>query len=240
MFCSSCGKQIPDNSTFCSGCGAQVGPIMQAQVVPTQNWGAPDPLQSQFQMQKNAVRQSEIQSMQQTIQYFMQKKDVFDEYDAVSTLVQHYAQGASSALIVWGSIIATIGLFSLSGGPSVWAFSFLFLLFPGIMMIVGGILLKVNCRKKYAYYQERYDALSQELYDHYTRYPNCPVGPEYCNPDILYSILSVLESGRADTIKESINLLINEMDRQQYNAYLEQINANTRTAAIFAAASFFS
>ena len=25
MFCSKCGKEIPDNSAFCSACGAQVG-----------------------------------------------------------------------------------------------------------------------------------------------------------------------------------------------------------------------
>lgn len=27
MFCSKCGKEIQDDSTFCSGCGAQVGAV---------------------------------------------------------------------------------------------------------------------------------------------------------------------------------------------------------------------
>ena len=27
MFCSKCGKEIPDNSAFCSACGAQLGTV---------------------------------------------------------------------------------------------------------------------------------------------------------------------------------------------------------------------
>ena len=27
MFCSKCGKEIPDNSAFCSSCGAQLGEV---------------------------------------------------------------------------------------------------------------------------------------------------------------------------------------------------------------------
>ena len=120
------------------------------------------------------------------------------------------------------------------------------LLLPGAAMIVGGILMQVKNRKNYAYYQEEYARLSQELYAYYMAYPNCPVGPEFSNPDILEAIISVIQSGRADTVKESINLLLNDAEMEEMNAYpasIEEntnaINAQTKVAAVFAAADFF-
>lgn len=40
MFCSRCGKEIPDNSAFCFACGAQLGvPAAQAPAQPTTKEG---------------------------------------------------------------------------------------------------------------------------------------------------------------------------------------------------------
>ncbi len=246
MFCSKCGQQIPDNSTFCSACGNQVSGSSNVAVstpAPTTNYDYNAQMQVQFQMQKNAVRQSEMQSLNNAIQYFFQKKAQFDEFDAVSELVNYYSRGAKSGLIVWGAIIASFGLVFLAGAGSI-GFSELMMgivmfLVPGSAMIFGGILMKKNNRRKFAYYQQRYAELSQELYDYYARYPDCPVGPEYVNPDILCVIMDVLESGRADTVKESLNLLLQEISDDEYREYLESINANTNAIAFFAAASFF-
>lgn len=234
MFCSKCGASLPDGSAFCSACGTNLAAVaapVQVQVMPD------------YQSQKNAVRQSEINELARTIEYFSHKSDEFEYYDACCTLVNYYAGGAKSSLLVWGCINFTLGLFMLLA--SAGAASLVFLL-PGAAMIVGGILMKVNNRKQYNYYQQEYAQISQELYDYYVAFPNCPVGPEYVNPDILELIMGVLQSGRADTIKESINLLIAEANQSEINEYLAEIeqntaaiNAQTRVAAIFAAASFF-
>lgn len=239
MFCQNCGTQIADGVAFCSNCGASVNGAVAAPA-PV----APAPNVYDYQMQKNAIRQGEIDSLQRTMDYFMQKKDTYEMYDAVCTLVNYYAGGAKKSLLVWGAIIATFGFFAAgmgAGGAGVAAF-----IIPGAAMIVGGILMQVNNRKKYAYYQEQYAELSQELYDHYMSYPNCPIGPEYSNPEIIALIMEVLRSGRADTIKESINVLINEANQSDVAAYLEMIESNTaainqqtKVAAFFAAASFF-
>ena len=106
--------------------------------------------------------------------------------------------------------------------------------------------MKVNNRKKYSYFEKRYASLSKELFDHYISYPNCPVGPEYINPQILSLLHSVLLSGRADTVKESINLVIDETHRAKVREYLAAIeyntaaiNAQTCVTTTFVAASFF-
>ncbi len=240
MFCPKCGQQIADDSSFCMHCGNSIS-------------GAVAPVQPvvDFQAQKNNVRQSELNALNNAYEYFSQKRSEFEEYDAVCTLVNYYAGGAKSSLLVWGCIILTFGLIALlavfsEGSADGILGVLLAIMLPASLMIAGGVLMKVNNRKKYAYYQSEYARLSQELYAHYTAYPNCPIGPEYANPDILATIASVLRSGRADTIKESINLLLSDADAEAMNAYLASIeqntnaiNAQTRVAAVFAAANFF-
>ena len=232
MFCPHCGQQIADGSAFCSVCGKSTTNVAAAPVM-------------DFQAQKMAVRQSEISAMKQALDHFNQKRDEFIEYDYVCELVNHYAQGAKGALLVWGIIIATAGLLMLMV-PEAFVGSLVAFVIPGAAMIFGGIMMKVKNRKNYAYFQQEYARLSEELYNHYVSYPNCPVGPEYANPEILETILGVLQSGRADTIKEALNLLIDDAERSEMSEYLNMIeqntaaiNAQTRVAAVFAAANFF-
>lgn len=234
MFCPHCGQQVADGAAFCTACGKGLT-------------AAPAPSPAiDFQAQKNAIRQSEISALTKALQYFSQKRDEFTEYDYVCELVNHYARGAKSSLLVWGIIITAFGLLAMMAGEEAFLGSLLGFVLPGSLMIFGGIMMKVKNRKNYKYFQSEYARLSQELYDHYVNYPNCPVGPEYANPEILEIILGVLQSGRADTIKESINLLINDSERAEMSEYLDMIeqntaaiNAQTRVAAVFAAANFF-
>lgn len=258
MFCSHCGNQVADNSAFCPACGKSlnanaVAPVdnaaMQAQYQQYQQMQ--EYQMQQFQMQKNTIRQSEISSLNQAFNYFYQKKAEFDAYDEACNMVNYYSQGAKSGLIVWGAIIASIGLISSLSYVEHQSAGGLFAIlcctvFPAIAMIFGGIKMKVNNRKNLNHYQEEYSRLSQELYTYYTNYPGCPIGPEYANPDIITLIMEVLRSGRADTIKEAINVLIadaNQADMDEYLLQIQQnteaINTRTKVAAIFAAASFF-
>lgn len=241
MFCPYCGSQTADGASFCVACGKNI-----ASVAPTQ----PAQPAVDFQANKNAVRQSEINALSKAIRYFSEKQSEFEEYDLVCDLVNDFSRGAKSSLLVWGCIITTFGLFSLlavaAEDPSILLPVFLILALPGMLMIAGGILMKVNSKRKYRYFQSEYARLSQELYEHYINYPDCPVGPEYANPEILTILLDIIQSGRADTIKESINLAISDSEQREMNDYLNMIeqntaaiNAQTRVAAFFAAANFF-
>lgn len=238
MFCIYCGTQVADGE-FCPHCGKRIA-LSQTNYTPDPQAQTLDAVEAQllqFQVQKNAVRQSEINSLNNAIRHFSQKKAEFDEYDTVCNLVNDYARGAKKGLIVWGVIVAVIGLLvllvSLTLRQYIHAWDnyrfviqipvkeiLLFFVIPSAMMIAGGILMQINNRKKYAAYQEQCANLSQELYIHYTKYPNCPVGPEYTNPDILARIRDILISGRTDTIKESINILISDANQDSVNKSL--------------------
>lgn len=233
MFCNHCGSQVPDGAAFCNNCGNSVNAAPQAQM-------------HQFQNQKNAIRQSEIAALENVLAYFSKKRSEFAEYDLVCMLVNDFAGGAKKSLLVWGCIILTAGLLMLTAGADALVGALIAFVLPGAAMMTGGILMQVNNKKKYHYFQSEYARLSQELYEYYMAFPNCPVGPEYANPEILELILGVLLSGRADTIKESINLLIADANQSEMNAYIQaieqntaQINTQTRVAAVFAAANFF-
>ena len=220
MFCTYCGKQIDDQSAFCMYCGKNISNTFKPQHV---EQGV-----DEFKIQKENIRESETKALQEAIAYFSIKKDVYYEYDNICELVDKYSKGAKSTLLVWGSIFSTIGLvgqLSSSGDAGV---CLILLLLPGLMMIGGGIAMKVNSAKKYNSYQEKFTMLSQELYQFYSNYPNCPIGFEISNPRILTQILYVLQSGRADTIKESINLLINDKTQEELKAQLEAIEERIR------------
>lgn len=239
MFCAHCGFQISNNSLFCCKCGYKVALDQNA-------------LQSQmkqFQLQKNAIRQSEINSLKALLQYFSLKKNQFNEYDNVYNKVAYYAEGAKVGLLVWGCIVELIFIFSCFSKEDPMSTLFVFLIIlaiPGLMMIAGGILMLISSKKQYTFYKERYAILSQELYEYYMNFPNCPIGPEFVNPDILEIIMKVLVSGRADTIKESINIIVSDADKDEFDDYLKEIakntadiNARTGVPAVFASASFF-
>ena len=243
MYCAYCGNQLDEGAVFCSVCGRQQGAA--SAVPPSQFQYNSLEMRQAYQAQKNGMRQSEITELNSAIQHFMQKKAEFDEYDAVCRQLEVYAEGSSNALIVWGAIISVFGFLAFMLGETAAVLGLLALL-GSIGMIVGGIFKKKNHAVAYENYRKRYAYLSETLYRHYLNYPNCPVGAEYANPDILMTLMGYLQSGRADTIKESINLAISEAQQAEINNYLagieantQAINAQTRVAAIFAAASYF-
>ena len=232
MFCPNCGQQITDNFKFCVHCGKAISTVMPDTTQPVMD----------FQAQKNAVRQSEIKALSNALDYFSKKKDLFDEYDRLRVLVRKFSRGARGALLIWGCIISTAGymiLLMLLVQNSEQAirptYSFFqemvivsaFTIIPGFIMIIGGILMKVNNRKKRKILEEKFSNVAKEIQYYYLNYPQCPVGPEFANPDSLYKILSVLQSGRADTIKEAINLSLNRADLAKAMEYLAQIEKNT-------------
>ena len=246
MFCSKCGHQVADNTHFCPNCGNS---ISAAQVPVPEAPSVPDPMM-QYQIQKNAVRQSEYRVLDHLIAHFSQKTEQYDDYDTATEAVNYYSRGARKGLIVWGAILTAFGfifllsLFDSQAASLATVGLFMFLL-PGLFMIFGGIMMQVANKKNYQKSLYVWQQLADELYNHYMAYPNCPVGPEYSNPHILVALRNTLQSGRADTIKECLNLMVADNNQRAMEDYLAQIQqnaaqsarANTATA-IFLAASF--
>ena len=211
MFCHKCGSQMQEGDAFCATCGAT--PVK----------AEPKVSMEEFQAQKNAVRKSEIAELEKALAYFSQKADDYEYYSAAKTLYGYYLGGAKKSLIVWGAIIFAIGFLVAIADASAFMGGLIAFMIPGGAMIAGGVLMQVNNKKKKAYYQSESLRMARELNEYYAAYPDCPFGIEYAHPDDIELMLGVLRSGRADTIKESINLLIKEAKDEEDRAYMRAL-----------------
>lgn len=240
MFCQKCGFQMDDNSKFCPQCATPVaGNFVAVNQQAVYN----------YQAEKNAIRQSETEVVVNAYNHFSQKQAAFDEYDQVTRSISYYRRKSAVPMIVWGCILLVPAIFFsimlLISDVDYFPIC-IFLMLPGAALLAGGIAKLFSIRKKIASLEQRYAQLSVDIYNHYLNCPNCPVGPEYINPKALYKIITVLRSGRADTVKESINVIINDANSARLGQYMQnlqattnQINAQTKVAAVFAAGSFF-
>lgn len=184
----------------------------------------PDPY-AQYQ-QRSAMRQTEIKVLGEVMRHFSSRQGDYDAYDSNAKKLLYYARGASSALWVWGIIVTVLGIL-FSGiatefGMVFWA--------PGCLMILGGILMKVNNRSKLNKCISTHKYLTQELYQHYLMYTNCPVGPEYSNPRVLQVLLNILQSGRCDTITGAINCMLSSANQKSVTQYYQQMQARVSSA----------
>lgn len=248
MFCPNCGQVLADGSRFCANCGNSLNP---AQPAPAADYYMMNTMQ-QYQAQKSVARQSELNTLDNLISYFGRKEAEYDQYEVASEAVNHYARGAKKGLIVWGAILAFFGLiFQLArndaDAAALGTVGLLVFLLPGLAMIFGGIMMQVSNKKKFREALNVWEQLSDELNRHYLAYSNCPIGPEYSNPHILRVLRNTLQSGRADTIKECLNLMVADANQRALEDYMFQIQRNTAQAArastataVFMAASFFS
>lgn len=196
------------------------------------------------------TRQKELQRMDDLIRYFSVKQNQYDEYDEVSEQIYRLSCASSKAALIWGIIIA-VGciLFTIITQAGYWMFFALL----GCGLIALHIFLQIRKKKRLAEASSRYYQLTEELISHYRNYANCPMGPEYTNPSNLAVVKRTIISGRADTIKEALNILVEDAHRnkmenlasqtaqyaQQAAEYAGNTATNTAVTAIFTAANYF-
>ena len=236
MFCAYCGKENPNGATFCCGCGKPMAGAANAAPQPVLNYQIPQSADDDRE-RRVTVRQSEIQILYKAKSYFEQRKDLFAEYKDATKLLTKYGQGASSFLMVFGCIILGLALIFVAamiammaqdsstmeeGVKFVTAFLCLGVM-PGTLMILGGIVKKVNGKRKSLEVRKNYVDAAWRAYEYYNQYPNCPVEFEYCDPEVIDVFLEYLESGRTDTIKESVKRALKDADWGDMEDYKDDI-----------------
>lgn len=242
MFCQNCGAALQNGASFCSICGMQ-------QINTINNQSIND-----YQMQKNDVRQREIVFLDKTIKHFSQKRHRFIDYDSACEGINYYSKKRGLGLFITGivlfvlSVLVSIFLyfminvykqvaeFSASesvfavGKASVWSWFILLLIFviiPALIFTIIGACIKISNTKKKNYFEDTYSDLSQELYAHYRSYLSCPVEAAYCNPQVLEKLMSIIQSGKADTVNEALNIAVSYADPTLWD-YINKTQLNTK------------
>jgi len=264
-YCDICGSLIDVGSRFCSKCGNSVEGNSQIQ-----NYDSVSAIS-----QQGDIRKASIIEINKMISYFGQKQAQFDEYDECIEKIAYYSGprpqiqvsvSPGTALKVPGIIMTILGslflFFSLEFLFSRAASLGVGLLVSGLILLPLGIfLLSIGNKKNHLFiqeynekkasflkqYEDRRDALAEELNNHYMNYGYCPVAASYTNPQILTLIREPIDLGRADTIKEAINVMIqdshnSEMELQAQMAAQAAASAarSSKATAFFTAGTFIN
>lgn len=260
MFCNQCGRQNPDDAAFCLSCGQNLRALASG------NAGMMGYQQPSYIQDRMNIRNNEIAEMNRMIEYFSQKRNQYAEYDAVCSMLDLLSKGKRKGLLIWGIILVSLGVFlifisigmlvsgssgsrssySSTSGISIIVTYLISFVGPGTVLIILFIVTSRARDRNGAIASRRYDELTTELYQHYLAYGYCPVGCEYTNPSNLMVILQTIQSGRADTTKDAINVLAEENYRRNMQAIAMQTARSAAaaargasTAAVFSAANFF-
>ena len=196
------------------------------------------------------MRMSNMQEMSRMYDYFSQKAAEYSEYDAINATLDEYDK-RRPGLLVWGIILFSIGFFMTVGfaankGPA-GAIVFSVLMMLGATgMILAFVFGTASRKKNKETALIRLVQLTDELHTHFVNFGYCPVGEEFTNPAVLSKIGDNIRSGRANNIRDAINIMFEDAHRTQMEyAAIEtmhsarQAAAGATTAAVFAAANFF-
>ena len=212
--CPNCNGQVQIDTSrefgFCSYCGTKILFERDAPLNATQAFAD--------------NRTAALDEIARIMDHFEPVADEFRRVDAINDQIGILANKKYSGTISAGIIILVIGLIvMLCGGIPVG----IVMMIVAVLLFVGSGVQKNNDQQTIENLKEEKRELSRLLFDKYNEYPNCPVGIEYCRSDVLYDLYEYLRKGRAETIKEAINLL----ESDEHNAEMMRIARETREIA---------
>ena len=206
MFCQNCGKEVSEETKFCPSCG---NAINQASSKNENKEGA-----------------GLLNELKKYYEHFSKLSDVYNLYRIGNSLTNDldWQKKVKSNLIAgWiFFIIGTLGFIITliptiqSEGILLIAFWQLFI-FEIVFSIVGLVFIIKNKKRKATlkFYTDNLPIFSQKISDHYQKLPNCSLPIEYTDSTIIPQLISLLDSKRADNLKEAINLFEDECHKAE-------------------------
>lgn len=226
MFCKNCGKEISEDTQFCPRCGAATNQI-------TMGGGK----------ETDSVQPENLVSdLQNCLNWFSQIATTYEFYKTGNNLINNETwikKVKSSFTIGLVFFIGGVVTFVLTMIPviqSEW-FALLFLweilLGEAVFAIVGGIFAIIYGKHKSTlqFYRNKLPIIKQKIQEHYSNYEQCPLAIEYTDPNAISAFISYLNAGRAENLKEAVNLYEDECHKTQMITEMKQMKAAARQAA---------
>lgn len=135
------------------------------------------------------------------------------------------------------SIICSETILQLGRWNSLKFTIFVVIIIPLVYLILHKFLVFLKTRS----YNKKLGECESYLLEAYNSYGVCPISYKYAMPDIVSSIEDLILDGRADTVKEAINLIIADEQSAKLLEYQEQIaRSSKQTAVATTVTAFFS
>lgn len=204
MYCPQCGSKNANDARFCLKCGApfanlsvweseQAAARRRTEILNGVAW-----LCSQFDTQCDAY--NELRMLQNEL-----------------TDLQRLQQQAWPTIVIILLFIPLLAIISTIGDDIIANLDYLamaaILALPGVLTSVAVVMQRLKRRKRIPQIRSRISEIYQGIYEHYLTVPNNPFAFEYSDPYTLRALYEILRLGKADSVKEAINVL--EMSNYQ-------------------------
>ena len=224
--CPECGANIELDDTrefgFCNFCGTKV---MLKEVIEVHHKGLSD----------YDRRQEQIEEMQRIRDYVNRRCEDYTELGSLRNLLNTH-KPEFMAQTSWNVVIIGVILIGF-----IWFIDAIVTgEFPvlGLSCIIASSILYAVHKKAYKedleYKTELIETINirnDDLREYYEAYKNCPVGMEYFCPSTIDKLYNLMKSGRADTIKEAINVYEDDKHKDRMEQQQAIIAKNTAIAA---------
>lgn len=254
--CDKCKQPIPKESLFCPKCGAMQKIRSAADLERVQQWNVKE--KEKIQAEMDTYAQTEIGKIEKAYSYFKKNAAAYDDFNRYVQMAGIASQktptkGMGCAV----AVVAMFVVFPTLAYIAVGVFqSGILVLISLIACIIASVViyLKLKERSEMQIVDEQYEAEKKrdealkKIQDYYRAYPGqCPVSIDYSHPRTLEYLYTLMNNRRADTVKEAINLMEEEMHRKRMETHQQELIYRTaqagnaaQTAAFFSAMDFFT
>ena len=241
MYCTNCGAEIREESRFCKSCGVEIKKFSKKQ----------ETYNTAYQSQTyHSVRKESMEQLRDMYNYFSVKEAAYEELINLDIELSSPIQVSNKGKI-WGLILTIFGSCCVPlaiAAHSIEAFiAVIIILGPGIFLLTSRSRKIKRIQLDRENKRQRMQVIAEDVVAHYNNYGPCPIGVEFTDPKSLEALYEVIRSGRADTLKEAINVLaadnhMAEMERLQSATAQAawETCAAARLNAGFTAANYFS
>ncbi len=213
--CPNCNGEVKISESreygFCTYCGTK---ILFSQKTPVNATEA-------FTSNKEAA----LNELQKIYDFFKPVESSYYAIDSLNMELARIRQSSNTALLIIGVLIACLGFLFL-GVRAILIYGIMFIIVGGAF-IFGYIRLEQRKNARFKSAQIEIDEYENQIVQRYGEFLNCPIGIDFCHPNVLDTLSTYIRQGRAETIKEAINLMASEM----HNAEMRQIALETRNIA---------
>lgn len=221
-FCGTCGTKL-NGQAFCPNCGTPVGNEVMVSGNTSVIYGQP-----------KSERQMALDELDAVIDHFSYVEDEFNELIEKTNQIENLKQKKILRWVfsmpIFVLVVALLGGTVLTKLPD---FVALVLLVVAIVLPIAlPIYLKIQNAKEIKALDKYTDTLTEKVMDNYNSFNGeCPVGFNFYNPVSLSWLRELITSGRASTVSQAMNLMMDDIHKNK----LEQQLAQTLNAAEVAA-----